>query len=309
MTTPNMIDIDCYLSFKREAGDRWQATAREPGFSVQRMLDVMDANHIAQTVFSQADLAVARDAALARGHNEHTARLVSGHPGRFGAFAALPVADTDQTLKEIEYALDTLKLDGVCLPSNIEGVYLGNARFDRIWEELDRRRVVVLIRPTHPAYFDVKPAEHETMEFMFDITRAATSLVYSKSRRRYPGARVILTHGGGALPFLAWRLGYFATIFGMDRHEIEPYENVLDDIRSFHFALTTAATPHTLPSILKLVGAERLMMGFDVPKVQTDTYKAPQQYIQNDAGLTDAQKLMIQSGTARKLIPRLATLS
>src|SRR5882672_1184733 len=50
---------------------------------------------------------------VARACNEYAAKLVQDHPNRFGFFAAMPLPDVDATLKEIGYAYDALKADGV----------------------------------------------------------------------------------------------------------------------------------------------------------------------------------------------------
>ena len=67
------------------------------------------------------------------------AGVVAQHPKRFGAFATLPLADTQASLVEMRHALDTLKMDGVCLLTNVDGLYLGEPRFEPIFAELNRR--------------------------------------------------------------------------------------------------------------------------------------------------------------------------
>src|SRR5471030_3004591 len=92
------------------------------------------------------DDAAARD--LARRVNELSADLIRQRPDRFGGFAALPLPDVDGALRELEYSLDVLKLDGVVLFSNARGIYLGDARFQPLFAELERRRAVVFVHPT-----------------------------------------------------------------------------------------------------------------------------------------------------------------
>jgi len=80
-----------------------------------------------------------RARALARRCNEFAAQLVQSRPDRFGSFAALPLPDVDGALEELRYALDVLKLDGVLLFSNVQGIYLGDPRLEPVFTELDRR--------------------------------------------------------------------------------------------------------------------------------------------------------------------------
>src|SRR6267142_1613263 len=96
-----------------------------------KALEDMDRDGVATSVMSTSepsvyfgDAAAAR--ALARECNEYFARLVADHPARFGMFATLPLPDVDGTLREIEYAFDTLKADGACFMSSYVVKYRGD---------------------------------------------------------------------------------------------------------------------------------------------------------------------------------------
>src|SRR5712691_9481066 len=71
---------------------------------------------------------------LARACNEYAAKLVQDHPNRFGFFAAMPLPDVDATLKEIGYASDTLKADGVGLFTSYGDTWLGNPAYRPVME-------------------------------------------------------------------------------------------------------------------------------------------------------------------------------
>ena len=99
---------------------------RFPNWNPEKALKVMHQNGIATSVISISAPGVyftqnpSLDFAkfLSRQTNETCARLINDHPGRFGAFATLPLPDVDAALDELKYAIDELNLDGVFLLSN-----------------------------------------------------------------------------------------------------------------------------------------------------------------------------------------------
>src|SRR5258706_15196169 len=113
------------------------------------------------------DVGAAEAGRLARACNEYAVEMMPDHPGRFGLFATLSMLDVDATLKEIEYAFDTLKADGIGLQSSYGDKWLGNPAYKPVLEELNRRKAVAYVHPlvascssapsvgTFPAVFDV----------------------------------------------------------------------------------------------------------------------------------------------------------
>jgi predicted TIM-barrel fold metal-dependent hydrolase len=147
---------------------------------------------------------------LARLVNEEAAALVRSDPDRLAALAVLPLPDVDAALAELEYALDSLGLDGVFLLTNLGGTYLGDAAWSRVFDELERRAVYVFIHPTMPPH--PLPLAHPVWlyEFPFETTRTVAQLVYSGTLERCPSVRIQLAHLGGAAPFLAGRFASLA---------------------------------------------------------------------------------------------------
>jgi predicted TIM-barrel fold metal-dependent hydrolase len=123
--------------------------------------------------------------------------MVQEYPGRFGAFALLPLPDVDAALDELAHALDVLRLDGVGLFSSVNNRYLGDSLFDPLFDELNRRKAVVFVHPAHceapkEACLRVPPF---VVEYVFDTTRAIVNLVFSGTLRRCPDIRLIVAHG------------------------------------------------------------------------------------------------------------------
>ena len=116
--------------------------------------------------------------------------------------------DTEGSLKEIEYGLDTLKADGVGLLTNYDGKELGDPLFAPVLQELNRRHAIVFIHPTSPPCWEhiALGFPRPMIEFPFDSTRAVTNLAMSGTLERCPNLRIIVPHAGGTLPFLARRI-------------------------------------------------------------------------------------------------------
>jgi predicted TIM-barrel fold metal-dependent hydrolase len=144
---------------------------------------------------------------LSRICNEFQARMKSDHPGRFGAFAFLPLPDVEGALAELEYAMDDLGHEGVALLSDVDGRYLGDPSYEELFAELDRRSAVVFIHPhTDPRNKPRYEFLYPLLEWPVHTTRAVLDLLYSGRLARYPRIRYILAHGGGTVPYLAHRI-------------------------------------------------------------------------------------------------------
>ena len=103
---------------------------------------------MASTPGTWFNLDAAGAGAMARTCNDFGAEMVRDYKGRFGLFATLSMIDIDATLKEIEYAYDTLKADGVGLMTSYGDTWLGNPAFRPVMEELNRRNAIVHVHPT-----------------------------------------------------------------------------------------------------------------------------------------------------------------
>jgi 6-methylsalicylate decarboxylase len=145
-------------------------------------------------------LGQAQPTEMARRVNEYTADLAAKRPDRFGNFATLPLPDVDGALSELEYALDTLRADGVILLGNYAEEYLGDPAFEPLWVELDRRQSVVFVHPGLPLP-QVDGVAGPLVDYRFDTTRTAVQLVLNGVVDRYPLVRIILAHAGGFVPY------------------------------------------------------------------------------------------------------------
>ncbi|MGH7091318.1 MAG: amidohydrolase family protein, partial [Stellaceae bacterium] len=201
---------------------------------------------------------------LARDTNEHFAKVVSDHPGRYGFFAAVPLPDIEGTLAEIGYALDTLKADGIGLFTSYGDTHLGDARFAPVFEELNRRKAVVYTHPRRPdCCANLVPEISEAIiEYGTDTTRTIASLVFSGTATRSPDITFLFSHSGGTLPFL---IGRFLGLARAPQFAARLPKGVLHEFRRFYYDLAQAANPGATSSLLQLVSARQVLFGTDFP--------------------------------------------
>ncbi|RHZ50185.1 hypothetical protein CDV55_102112 [Aspergillus turcosus] len=250
---------------------------------------------------------------LARQVNEYAAELRDRNPQRFGFFASLPsLLDTDAALSEITYALDTLHADGVTLFTRYgdSNVYLGHPSLEPIWAELDRRKCVVFVHPTHPLHTTpVNPKmPPPVLDFPHETTRSAMDMILQGTRSKYPNCKVILSHAGGALPYLISRVATpmrRAPDMAASYRIGTTYEQVMRDFRSFYYDLALSSSPQVLDMALKMIPRDHLLFGSDFPYAPATAYPG---FLEDLESYEMEQELrdMINFGNAIKLIPRLA---
>jgi predicted TIM-barrel fold metal-dependent hydrolase len=306
--------VDAAAKATRIPRDKLQiAGAPVPEWSVEKHLAMMDAHGVAACVLSQPGATVflkgqpARD--LARAMNEEFASIIARHPKRFAAFAVMPLDDIDACNDEMAYALDVLKLDGIACSTNVDGVYLGNPRYDSWFAEMNRRKVTLFVHPSVPPGFDpsaigINPS---ILEFPFDSTRMVVNMVLSGAKKRFSDVRMISTHGGGTVPYLTFRIGLLELEFGSGPgRPMMSAEEVQAGVSSFYFDLTASAAAAQLDAIRHLVPASQLMLGFDYPMMLEETIGLVWEKFETYPKFTPGERYDIIQGTALSLLPALA---
>lgn len=181
---------------------------------------IFDECNIVKAILSVPSPAPAEAARLARGFNEFSKFLRKKKPKNYGFFAALPdIRDTELALEETRYAFDELQANDVTLFTRYgkRNYYLGHPDIKPIWEEFSRRSAVVFVHPKHPAYTDLvnKMLPQPMIDYPHETTRTAVDLITTDTIRKYKNCKVILSHGGGTLPYLARRPGIMLKDLGL----------------------------------------------------------------------------------------------
>jgi predicted TIM-barrel fold metal-dependent hydrolase len=239
---------------------------------------------------------------LARELNEFaTARMVGDYKGRFGLFAVLPLPDVEGSLREIAYAFDTLKADGVGLLTSYGNVWLGDKSLSPVFEELNRRKAIVYTHPTDAMCCQglIPGVANQTLEYPTDTTRTIVSLVASDAATRYADVRFIFSHAGGTITSVAGRV--LGPAAGPDAFSKPPAPNSrLYHLRRFYYDTAGSANPVAMQALKTMVPVSQIVFGTDGPFFDG----APQVAGLQNSGFTREELRGIERENALLLLPR-----
>ncbi len=283
-----------------------------PQWSLPHTLELMDQHGIAAVMTSIAspgaffgDVDVTRR--LVRASNEALADLVSQYPTRLGALGFVPLPDVEAAAREVEYALDVLKLDGINLLSHTGDRYLGHPEEDALYAELDRRAAIVFIHPVRPPIMGLPRFNYPMgyTELVFDTTRAITNLLFTGVVARYPRIRFIVSHAGGVIPFLLFRLGTLASERGASEYLAE---GAAAQLRRLYYDVAQSASPVPVHALLEIADPDRILFGTDYPFARNGEAVLDQTIAEfrKVAGLDPALRRRIEYDNAKALFPRFA---
>jgi 6-methylsalicylate decarboxylase len=289
----------------------------------EKSLENMEQGGVSKAVLSLASIPgnwfggdPARATEIAHACNEYGAELVGKYPGNFGLLAALPMIDVEASVKEIDYAFDTAKADGIGLATVYGNKWPGDPMFDPIFAALNKRKAVVYFHPSSPACCTALQPELNAyggpamIEVPFDTARCAVSLLVNGTLAKYRDIKWMFAHSGGALPSVAGRINNFLDggQVGSDREKLAAHlktiapNGVMAEFARFYYDTANAAWPSSMASLLKIAPASHVMFGSDFPYFSCDQNRDNLNRLKLGASALAA----INSGNAERLFPRLA---
>jgi len=231
--------------------------------------------------------------------NDYGASVMQKWPKRFGLMGGVPLPDIEGTLKEIEYAYDTLKVDAIGIYTNDnKGRWPGDEYFEPMWQELNRRGAIVYMHPLAPtccSNLKYGPAA-SMVEYDFDITRAVASIVVNGVMFRYPKITFITVHSGGAVPMLVGRM--------KDRvpNGSEKYlpNGLYAEVRKWYFDIAHASFPWPFAAAKAFMPEDHLLFGTDYSPEPIESTVDPLPGLKLQESFYQA----LGRGNAEKLFPR-----
>jgi aminocarboxymuconate-semialdehyde decarboxylase len=198
---------------------------------------------------------------LARLVNDAMAKASRDHPDRFVALATLPLQDLEAAIGEVDRAVTQLGCRGIYLGTNVRGKELADPSFLPVFDRIHELGVPIFLHPLNVigtqrlAHYHL----HNLLGNPFDTAVAAANLIFSGLLDRFPKLKICLPHAGGALPYLIGRLNRGWKV----REECQALKKPPSSyLRRFTYD-TISHAPESLDYLIKLVGADRVMLGSD----------------------------------------------
>ena len=201
---------------------------------------------------------------LLRFLNDEIARMVSAHPTRFVGLGAVPLQDLDLALRELEYIVDELKFPGIEIASHVNGVSIGDARFEPFFTAAEKMGAAIFVHALRPIGQDrlVGPVTEQAMCFPGEIGLAAASMISGGIAARHPNLRLAFSHGGGVFSILLARMTHAWKLMPKMK-ETMPEEPGVYARRFFYD--TILFDPGALRHVINTFGASQIVVGSDYP--------------------------------------------
>ena len=281
-----------------------------PGWTPEVGIEMMERNGIAlamSSVVPQVDWGNQEAAAsLARMANDYSARVVQDYPKHFGAFGTLPLPYVADAARELEHVLDVLKLDGVVLFASQGNQYLGDPSYAEVFQELERRKAVVFIHPNTVPPGSIVPkigVPWGIIDFPMDTSRAVTNLLMTGTLERYPSIRYIVSHAGGAVPYLAQRIVFSENLPAWP-HQNTP-KGALHYLKHLYYDTALSTSEQVFAALKEFVPTSQVLFGSDYPMVPEKVATLETQMIEASKVLDDRTRGAIERDNALALFPRL----
>lgn len=205
----------------------------------------------------------ALDLELCRHVNNTVASWVAKYPKRFVGTFILPLQDMTLAMSEFDRCVSELKMQVVQLPSNAKGAYLGEPVFKELWSAIHQGNLTAMIHPegTTDLWFQ-KFRMWNSLGQPLEEAKVMASLIYEGVLERHPGLKVVISHGGGMMPHYMGR--FDRNVYNMPDSMVNITKKPSEYLRHLYYD-SCVYTADTLRALIKIVGADRIILGSDYP--------------------------------------------
>jgi aminocarboxymuconate-semialdehyde decarboxylase len=196
--------------------------------------------------------------------NAYIADMIAKAPSKFRGIGMVPMQDVALATQR----LDSIRSQGLCgveIGTHIDGTPLGDNRLMDFYARAEELGLMIFVHPLHPAGLERIGGPRELAAvavFPLETALATTSLVAGRVLERFPRLRILLSHGGGAFPWIAPRIQYAWNMGTALSKAIS--QSPTETIKKFWYD-TIVYDAAALRYLGECVGTDRLVVGSDYP--------------------------------------------
>jgi len=245
-------------------------TVTDECWSIERRLEAMKVSRIERQVLSPMPELLSywmepEDAqAMGRYVNDTIATMVEDGAGRFTGLGMVPLQDPERAARELERMMKTGKFRGVEIGTNVNGVSIGDQRFESFFQAAEELGAAVFVHALHPAGVDRligPPAMPALVAFPCETAITIASLMMGGMLRRHPKLRIAFSHGGGVFALVLPRLMHG----WKNMKELkEKVQSPAEQARKLYYD-TLVYDSKTLAFLIERFGVTQLCLGTDHP--------------------------------------------
>jgi aminocarboxymuconate-semialdehyde decarboxylase len=300
---PAMADADACHKHVMVSGKLYR-TVSDGCWSVPRRIEEMSAMRVNRQALSPMPellsywLPLDDAKVLIRYLNEQIAEMIALAPERFVGLGAVPLQDVDAAIRELDFVIKNLKFSGVELASHVNGVSIGDARFEPFFAAAERLGAAIFVHALRPAGQDriVGAFPEQAVCFPGDVALACASMITGGIATRHPKLRIAFSHGGGTMAILMPRLVHAWNVFPKAKESLP--ESPASIARRFYYD-ELVFDPEAVKFLIKQFGASQIVVGTDYPFGLGDT--TPMKTLEN-AALDVGTLAAITSANAKRFL-------
>lgn len=233
---------------------------------------------------------------LDRRMNDRIAEAVSAKPDRFRGLGSVPLQSPDLATSELTRCMRDLNLSGVTISTRIRDLEIGDAAHRPFWAKAEELGAVVFLHPAgnHDPRFR-KYQLWNSLGQSFEEAMAIASLFYEGILDAYPKLKIVVSHGGGYMPFYLGRLA--RNYIEKPATRVNMSKAPIDYVRMLHYD-TCVYDADTLSHLVELVGSGHVVMGSDYPVGEN----FPVEFVRDCGRLDEASQEMVLTRNAERLL-------
>ena len=300
---PSMADADACHKHVMIQGKLYRTVA-DGSWSVPRRVEEMSAMSVSRQAISPMPellsywLPLDDAKVLIRYLNEQIAEMIALAPERFVGLGCIPLQDADSAITELEFVMNNLRLAGVEIASHVNGVSIGDARFEPFFTAAERLGAAIFVHALRPAGQEriVGAFPEQAVCFPGDVALACASMITGGIASRHPELRIAFSHGGGTMSILMPRLVHAWNMF--PKAKVSLQESPAAIARRFYYD-ELVFEPKAVRFLVETFGETQIVLGTDYPFALGDA--KPMSTLEK-TGLEEKTVRAITSSNARRFL-------